>query len=84
MAYSAFPLSRNQVHWIFTLFCEQVWEDCTLQEYVLGCLKVAGLELVEIELVEYIVGWIFYQGKWVIINESKEHIHISIEVDEPE
>ena len=43
-----------------------------------------GLEAVDIGLVQCVVGRIFNQGKWVIIDRSGERVHADIETGEPE
>ena len=56
----------------------------TLHSYVLDRSKAASLRTVEIELVQYIIGWSFDQGKSVIINRGGKCTHIIVGVDEPE
>ena len=55
----------------------------TLQNYILDCLRAAGLRVIEIESVQCVVGQICNQGEWVTINRSREHTHTNIEPDEP-
>jgi hypothetical protein len=52
---------------------EGFWEYKTL----------GGLEAVDLELIQCVVGRIFDRGKWVIIDRSGELAHADIETDEP-
>ena len=46
--------------------------------------QLGGLEVVDLGLIQCVVGRIFDQGKWVIVDRSGECAHADIETDEPE
>ena len=46
--------------------------------------ELGGLEAVDLELVQCVVGRIFDRGKWVIIDRSGDRAHANVEVGEPE
>ena len=46
--------------------------------------ELGGLEVVDIGLVQCVVGRIFDRGRWVIIDRSGERAHVDIETSEPE
>lgn len=56
----------------------------TVQNYILDCLRVAGLSVVGIEFVHCVLGQSFNKGEQVIINSSGEPTHTNIEADESE
>ena len=45
---------------------------------------LGGLEAVDLGLIQCVVGQVFDQGKWVIIDRSGERAHADIKDDEPE
>jgi hypothetical protein len=47
-------------------------------------IKLGGLEAVDLGLIQCVVGRIFDQGKWVIVDQSGARAHANIEASELE
>ena len=43
--------------------------------------NLGGLEAVDLELIQCVVGRIFDRGKWVLIDRSGEYAHVDVETD---